>query len=236
MLKVGGISYNSVWLIAKVAGIDLASHHTKTCYRTISAAKRARIITALRTNPNAQQVMRKVGGISYSTVWLIAKQAGIDLASRHAKKHARSIGAVKRAKIIAELRANPNALSVARKIGGVSYGSVWLIAKQAGIDLVAGRARKCRPKITPQMRAEVIAALRANPNACHVARLVGGLSHVSVWMIAKIEGIALTRARTVRTQPTASADNSTAATGATDRRQKGKKASAPDLISVTATT
>jgi hypothetical protein len=103
----------------------------------------------------------------------------------------------KRAKIIAALKANPNASAVARQVGGVSKVTVWKIAKQTGIDLAAGKAAR-RPALPPERRAKIIAALKANPNASAVARQVGGISDVTVWKIAKREGIELTAGKAAR--------------------------------------
>jgi hypothetical protein len=46
---------------------------------------------------------------------------------------------------------------------------------------------------SPVSRTLVIAALKANPIATRVAGQVGGVSQVTVWKIAKAEGIELTR-------------------------------------------
>ena len=43
----------------------------------------------------------------------------------------------KRAQITAALKDHPNAKQVARQLGGVSDGTVWNIAKAAGIELAA---------------------------------------------------------------------------------------------------
>jgi hypothetical protein len=47
-------------------------------------------------------------------------------------------------------------------------------------------------KITKEKRAEIIAALNVNPDAAHVARQIGGVSHPTIWNIAKAAGIELT--------------------------------------------
>jgi hypothetical protein len=96
-----------------------------------------------------------------------------------------------RARVIAALRANPNALQVARKIGRISYGSVWSIAKKEGIELTVGLAVIHGPKITAAKRARIVAALLETPNARKVARKVGGVSHVTVCAVAKSEDIKL---------------------------------------------
>jgi transposase-like protein len=99
---------------------------------------RAKIIAALKVNPNANAVARQVG-VSPSTVWTIAKQTGIDLAATYAAR--RALPPEKRAKIIAALKVNPNASAVARQVGGVSFSTVWKIAKQADIELTAAKAK-----------------------------------------------------------------------------------------------
>jgi hypothetical protein len=102
----------------------------------------------------------------------------------------------KRAKIIAALIANPNASAVARLIGGVSNVTVWKIAKQTGVKLAAGKA--ARRTLPPKKRAKIIAALKANPNASAVARLLGGMRCQTVWGIAKHTGIDLTAGKAAR--------------------------------------
>jgi hypothetical protein len=93
----------------------------------------------------------------------------------------------KRAKIIAALKANPNARVVAGQVGGVSKVTVRKIAKQIGVDLAAAKAARCA--LPPEKRARIIAALIANPNASAVARLVGGVCSVTVRKIARQTGI-----------------------------------------------
>ena len=63
----------------------------------------------------------------------------------------------KRARIIAALKANPNASAVARQIGGVSCNTICKIARKAGIRLAAATGE--RRVITPKKRAKIIAAL-----------------------------------------------------------------------------
>jgi transposase-like protein len=96
----------------------------------------------------------------------------------------------KREQIIAALKANPNAAQVARQVGGVSQVSVWWIAKKASIELTASKPTSGN-RLSEDQREEIIAALKANPNAAQVARQVGGISHVTVWKIAKKAGIEL---------------------------------------------
>jgi Helix-turn-helix domain of transposase family ISL3 len=106
----------------------------------------------------------------------------------------------KRAKIIAALKANPNASAVARQVG-VSWLTVWRIAKRADIELTAGQAARAAmlgPKIPSKIRAKIIAALKANPNASRVARQVGGVCRATVGKIAKRTGIKLTDGRPAR--------------------------------------
>jgi hypothetical protein len=102
--------------------------------------KRAQIIAALKANPNASVVARQVGGVSKITVWKIAKLEGIELTAGKAAKGV--LPPEKHAKIIAALKANPNASVVARQVGGVSKTTVWKIAKWEGIELTAGKAAR----------------------------------------------------------------------------------------------
>jgi hypothetical protein len=100
-----------------------------------------------------------------------------------------------RAQIIGVLKANPNATQAARKIGGVSRTTVGKIAKAAGITLAPAESGK---RLSAEQRAQIIGALKANPNASEVAKEIGGVSYVVVWKIAKAAGIELTRGKAVR--------------------------------------
>ena len=76
----------------------------------------------------------------------------------------------KHRQVIAALTVNSNATAVAKEIGGVSVGSIWKIAKKAGIELTAGiAARGSNNRKRPEKRAEIVAALTVNPNAAAVA-------------------------------------------------------------------
>jgi transposase len=97
---------------------------------------------------------------------------------------------VSRTLVIAALKANPNASQVAKQTG-VSKFTAWRIAKAEGIELTAGKA--LRGRLSAEKRAQIIAALKANPVATQVAEQVGGVSQVTVWKIARAEGIELTR-------------------------------------------
>ena len=101
----------------------------------------------------------------------------------------------KRRQIIAALKANPNAKQVAREIGGVSHTTVGKIAKAAGIALAAAGSGK---RLSAEKRAQIIGALKANPNAAEVAKQIGGVTRVGVWMIAKAAGIELTAGKAAR--------------------------------------
>jgi transposase-like protein len=102
----------------------------KTAKR-ISDAKRAQIIEALKANPNAKAVARAIGGVSSSSVHLIAKAAKIDLGRSGPKK----VSAEKQALILEALKANPNASAIARQFGGMSYKTVTRLAEKANIKL-----------------------------------------------------------------------------------------------------
>jgi hypothetical protein len=139
-----GVSHVTVRKIAKQTGIDLAA--AKAARSALPPEKRAKIIAALKANPNANVVARQVG-VCPSTVWKIAKQIGIDLAAANAARCALPLE--KRAKIIAALKANPNASVVARQVG-VSPSTVWTIAKRESIELTAGKAARARSKPAAQ--------------------------------------------------------------------------------------
>jgi hypothetical protein len=59
------------------------------------------------------------------------------------------------------------------------------------------------PKIPPEKRTEIIAALKANPNTKAVVRQLGGVCQRTVWRIAKQTGIELTKRGGWRTKQTA---------------------------------
>ncbi len=136
--QFGDVSGNTICKIAREAGIDLAA--ANEARRFVSSEKRAKIVAALKANPNASAVARQVGGVSVSTTRSIGTQAGIDFAA--VKIARRALPALTRAKIIAALKANPNARAVTRTVGGACYATVKLIAKQAGIGL--GRSRRAQ--------------------------------------------------------------------------------------------
>ena len=73
----------------------------------------------------------------------------------------------------------------------MSYGTVWAIAHAEGIELADGYAAREHCGISPGTRALIIEALRTHASARDVARAVGHVSHVTVWAVAKAEGIAL---------------------------------------------
>ena len=84
---------------------------------------------------------------------------------------------------------------VAWEIGGVSHTTVGKIAKAAGIALDAAGSGK---RLSAEKRAQIIGALKANPNAAEVAKQIGGVTRVGVWMIAKAAGIELTAGKAAR--------------------------------------
>jgi transposase len=137
--QVGNVSHNTVWRIAKAAGIQLAAG--KTAKGWLSPAKREKIIAALKVNPHATQVAQHVGGVSIAAVWNIAKAAGIELTGGHAASR-KGTSPEKRATIIAALTDNPNARQVARQVGDASRETVRTIACAAGIELPRRRPRR----------------------------------------------------------------------------------------------
>ena len=160
----------------------------------ISQEKRRQIIADLKDNPNATQVTREVGGVNYRTVVRLAEGAGIELTAGKAAR-GRGISPEMYAQIIGELEDNPNTTQVARKISGVSNTTVGKIAKAAGIALAGANHGK---RLSAEKRAEIIGALKVNPNAAEVAGQIGCVSHAEVWKIAKVAGIELTRGKAAR--------------------------------------
>jgi hypothetical protein len=73
----GGVSLSAVMYIAKKEKIALR----KGGPPKLSAEKQAQIIKALKAKPNASEVARQVGGISYQTVARLARKANIELAA-----------------------------------------------------------------------------------------------------------------------------------------------------------
>ena len=100
----------------------------------------------------------------------------------------------KRRQIIAALKDKQNATQVAREVGGMNYRTVVRLAEGAGIDLTAGKAARGHPRVSREKHAQIIAALKANPNASKVAKQIG----VVVSKIAKAAGIELTRGKAAR--------------------------------------
>ena len=190
--EVGGVNYGMVLRLAEGAGIDLTAGKAARGHPRVSPEKHAQIIGALKANPNAKQVARKIGGVSHTKVGKIAKAAGIALAAAESGKR---LSAKQRAQIIAALKTIPNAAAVAKQIGGVSHTTVVKIAKAAGIALVGAEYGK---QLSAEKRAQIIAALKTNPNAAAVGKQIGGVSHVVVWKIAKAAGIELTRGKAAR--------------------------------------
>jgi transposase-like protein len=137
--QIGGVSHATVCDMARKLGIGLGGKG----WKKFPPEARAKIAAALRANPNAAAVARKIGGISPSTVSSIAKQANIPLAAENLEK-AKRLSPEKRARLIDALRANPNATTVAREIGGVSARTVQKIAEKAEITL-ARVYRRGRP-------------------------------------------------------------------------------------------
>ena len=133
--------------------------------------------------------------MSHTTVVKIAKAAGIALVGAG---YGKQLSAEQRAQIIAALKTNPNAAAVAKQIGGVSHMTVGRIARAAGIALAGAEYGK---RLSAEKRAQIIAALKTNPNAAAVGKQIGGVSHVVVWKIAKAAGIELTRGKAARSPP-----------------------------------
>jgi len=101
----------------------------------------------------------------------------------------RMIPETTRKRIIEALKANPNAAAVAREIGNVSSNTVGAIAKKANIDL----GRSGPKKFSAEKCAQIIEALKANPNASAVAREIGGTNQKAVSRLAKKANITLSQ-------------------------------------------
>ena len=81
----------------------------------------------------------------------------------------------KEEKIKAALEADPHALRVTRRLGDVSYATVWRVADRYGIPLTAGRETMGRPRLPAEVLARVEEAVEANPTAskAQLARQTG---------------------------------------------------------------
>jgi transposase-like protein len=105
----------------------------------IPELKRAKIIEALKANPNASAVARE-HGVSKFAVSTIAKQSNIELAGK------KTLSEKERAQIIEVLKTNPNASAVARQVGNISPTTVTLIARELKMPLKKGGGRTLRPR------------------------------------------------------------------------------------------
>jgi hypothetical protein len=76
--------------------------------------------------------------------------------------------------------------AVLRHSGGVTYKTVWNIAKAAGIELTAGYAARGRPRLPEAKRAQILTALMSNPSPSWAARETG-VSRSTVRGIARAE-------------------------------------------------
>ena len=77
-------------------------------------AKRIVIIAALKATPNVSHVFHSVGkrmGVSYGSIWNIAAAEGIELVRYSRQWGERLVAQKRRQRVIASLKANPNALS-----------------------------------------------------------------------------------------------------------------------------
>src|SRR6516164_3765380 len=122
-------------------------------------AKRMKIVAALKATPNVSHVFHSIGkriGVSYASVWNIAAAEGIELV-RFTRQWGKPFLSQKtRLRIVAALKANPNALQVARKLR-VKHDTVLRVAQEEGIELSLGRAAY------EKKWAKITEALKSNP-------------------------------------------------------------------------
>jgi hypothetical protein len=130
------VSHVTVWRYAKAAGIRLEKGKAVQRRARKPPEKRRQIIDALRANPSATAVARKLGGVAASSVRKMAISEGIKLPRRYNR-----LPEDKVREIVAALTINPNARQVARQIGDVNHVTVLNIAKRHGIRLL-GRGRR----------------------------------------------------------------------------------------------
>jgi transposase-like protein len=147
----------------------------------IPKAQQTQIIEALKANPNARAVAREIG-FAPSTVLRWARKAKIAVSKSGIKK----LPTAKQTEIIEALKANPNARAAGRQVG-VNPATVRKLAKIANIALYQGPPRK----FSAETRAQIIEALKGNPNASAVARKTGNISISRVAELAKEANIRL---------------------------------------------
>ena len=155
--------------------------------------KRIVITAALKATPNVSHVFPSVGrrmGVSRSSVLNIPAAEWIELV-RCSRQWGKPFVAPKpRLRIIAALKANPNALQVAKKVRR-KFDTVWKIAQEEGIELSQGRAayeKRC---------AKITEALKSNPNAPQVSRELD-VDYYAVYRAARRAHIKLSRQRPER--------------------------------------
>jgi hypothetical protein len=118
-----GVSYGSVWNIAAAEGIELVRYSRQWDKPFLAHEARLRVIAALKANPNALQVARKLR-VKFDTVWRIAQKEGIELSQGRAAYEKKC------AKITEALKSNPNVSQVARNLD-VDYYAVYRVARRA---------------------------------------------------------------------------------------------------------
>jgi hypothetical protein len=131
-----GVSYASIWNIAAAEGIELVRFTRQWDKPFVPPQTRMRVIAALKGNPNALQVARKLR-MKYDTVWRVAQEEGIELSNGRAAYQKKC------AKIIEVLKTNSNGSQVARELE-VDYYVVWRAARRAHIKLSRERPRRRR--------------------------------------------------------------------------------------------
>src|SRR3954451_23035560 len=91
-----------------------------------------------------------------------------------------------KSEIVEAWKKTQNAIQVGIDFG-ISATTVHKVVKEAGHTLrPAGR-----PRMSDEKRAQIVEALSDNLNAKQVASSVGGVSPMTVWHIARAEGISL---------------------------------------------
>jgi transposase len=108
----GAWSYATVWRVASREGIELTAGRKAKGYKRLSDEEEAAITIALEAKPYASAVARDSGGAwSYSTVWRVARRAGIDLTAGREAQQQHSwhrLSEERRAAVIEARRLNPN--------------------------------------------------------------------------------------------------------------------------------
>jgi hypothetical protein len=150
-----GAAPSTVLRWAKKAKIAVSKTGLKKCPIT----QQAKIIDALKANPNAAAAARQAG-MCPKTVRKLARMANIPLRQGRPPK----ISEETQGQIIEALKANPNASAVARKFGNIGHSRVAELAKEANIPLRLKNPAPEKPR--PAFGRQSFACQRVGQKSC----------------------------------------------------------------------